>query len=163
MRTIPFVVIALTWSIATAHAADKDDQTPIVPSLFSIATPVVAADAAGDTDWMLPAIEFGPTRRGAVLPSLYVSLAALQAMDAYTTVTGVRRGAVEVNTLLSGLATNGSAMWAMKAGVTAGSILAAERLWKRHRRAQAIAVMAVSNGMMAMVAARNYSVLRSVR
>jgi len=51
----------------------------------------------------------------------------------------------------------------MKAGVTSGSIVLAERLWRSRRRAQAIAVMAAANGMMAAIATRNLSVLRAMR
>jgi hypothetical protein len=53
------------------------------------------------------------------------------------------------------------AVWAMKAGVTAGAIAAAEQLWRRRRRSQAIAVMVVSNAVMGLVATHNASVTRA--
>ena len=56
-----------------------------------------------------------------------------------------------------------AAVWAVKAGATAASIFAAERLWHQHRRAEAIAVMIATNGLMAAVAAHNASVLRAQR
>jgi hypothetical protein len=165
-RTFTLVVVALAWSATAATAADNTDKKTdktLASSLRAAATMTVSADAAGETDWTLRPIELGHRPRGAVLPSLYVSLAALQAVDAYTTVTGVRRGARESNAAMTGLAASPAALWAMKAGVTSGSIVLAERLWRSRRRAQAIAVMAAANGMMAAIATRNLSVLRAMR
>ena len=98
-----------------------------------------------------------------MLAPLYVSLGALQAFDGYSTLKGVNRGARESNVLVGGLAANPAAFWAVKAGSTAVSIYFAERLWRQHRRAEAITVMIVSNGVMAAIAARNASVLHSSR
>jgi hypothetical protein len=156
----------------------------VAAALFILAssTPVLAADAepisavsahseivelVGDTDWSLEPIRLGShlsgTSRGALLPSLYVSLAALNVYDAYSTRAGLARGAVEANRLMQGVAGNSAALWAVKGGTTAVSIFVAERLWRKHRRVEAIAVMVVSNGMMAAVAARNAAVLRTLR
>jgi len=104
-----------------------------------------------------------PATRGSLLPSLYVSLAGLNAYDAYTTVKGVARGATESNALMQGAAGTPAAMWAVKGGVTAGSIFVAERLWRSGHRAQAIGMMIASNAVMAAVGAHNSSVLRSQR
>jgi hypothetical protein len=121
-----------------------------------------AAEPRGtdDKEGALPAPQ--PTR-GPVLPVLYVSLAALNTYDALSTLQGVQNGARETNGLLAPVAGSAPAMWVVKGTATAASILAAERLWKSNRRAQAIAVLAVTNGMMAVVAARNASVLRQQR
>jgi len=108
----------------------------------------------------LPTINYS---RGAVLPTLYVSLAGLQAYDVYATTTGLRRGAVEANGVMKNVAGNPAAMWAVKAGVTTATIVIAEQLWKQHRRTAAIVTMIASNGLMAVVAARNASVLRAQR
>jgi hypothetical protein len=64
---------------------------------------------------------------------------------------------------MSGLASHPGALWAVKGGAAFISIYAAERLWRQHRRGQAIAMMAVSNGLMVAVAASNASVLRAQR
>ncbi len=97
--------------------------------------------------------------RGTLLPSLYVSLAGLNAFDAYTTTVGVAKGATEANPLMRGVAGKPAAMWAVKGCVTAASIYMAERLWKKNRKVEAITVMAITNGMMAVVAARNAAVV----
>jgi hypothetical protein len=98
--------------------------------------------------------------RGALLPVLYVGLGGLNAFDAFTTTRGLAAGrAVEGNPIVGGFAGKPAAMWAVKGGATFASVFIAERLWRRQHRAQAIAVMLVSNGMMAAVAMRNSSVL----
>jgi hypothetical protein len=122
-----------------------------------------ATALAGGVDWSLPPVHFGPATRGAVLPALYGSYAALQVFDAYTTLSGVRRGALEGNAVMSGMAANSAAVWGVKAGVTVSAVMISEHLWKQHRRGQAIAVMLAANGVMAGVAARNAAVLRTVR
>ncbi len=71
-----------------------------------------------------------PVSRGAALPILYGALAGLQAYDGWSTVSGVRRGAVESNRAIAGAATSSSAMWALKVGATSASVYAAERMWR---------------------------------
>jgi hypothetical protein len=88
---------------------------------------------------------------------LYISFAALQGLDAFTTVRGMNRGTVEANPLVGEMAGNPAALVAMKAGVTGATVLLTERLWKRNRVA-AVAMMAALNGMYAAVVAHNWRV-----
>jgi hypothetical protein len=104
-----------------------------------------------------------PIARGAALPVLYGVLAGLQAYDGWSTVSAVNRGAVEANPTMARVATNPGAMWALKIGATSASIYAAETLWRRHRRAEAIATMVAVNGMMVVVATRNASVMQGLK
>jgi hypothetical protein len=167
-------ILLTTVAVVPVYA---DDREPIgdtanadqMPALFlaaaaehagAAAADRVAPVGAADVDWSLPPVHFGAAPRGGLLPALYVSLAGLNAVDAYTTMKGLSAGATEANPLMKAVVGNSTAFLAVKGGVTAGSILVAERLWKSNRRAQAIAVMVVTNGMMAAVAARNVSVLR---
>jgi hypothetical protein len=99
-----------------------------------------------------------PARPSLLLP-LYASLGGLQACDGYFTLSGVRSGASESNPLMAGAARNPAVFWTLKGSATFASIYFSERLWRRHHRAEAVAVMIVSNGIMAAVAARNASVL----
>jgi hypothetical protein len=101
--------------------------------------------------------------RGAALPVLYGMLAGLNTYDGWSTVKAVRLGAIEANPAVAGIASNAPAMWAVKAGATMASVYAAERLWRRNRRTEAIITMVAVNGAMAMVAARNASVLRGMK
>jgi hypothetical protein len=98
-----------------------------------------------------------------MLPVLYGTLAGLQAYDGWSTVRATRAGATEANPALGGVASNTGAMWAVKVGATMASAYAAEGLWRRHRRVQAIVTMAAVNGMMAAVAAHNASVMRGLK
>jgi hypothetical protein len=111
-------------------------------------------------EWQ-PGVPVSPAFRGSALPSLYVSLIGLQMYDGYSTSRGLKQGAVESNSFMSSLASHPGALWAAKGGAAFVSIYTAERLWRQHRRGQAIALMVVSNSIMAAVAASNASVLRA--
>jgi hypothetical protein len=119
---------------------------------------------ATDVDWSLQPVEIGASSsRGPMLSTLYVSFAALQAYDAYSTSVGLRHGAVEANPMMSGIVGSTATLLAVKAAVTTTTFLVSERLWKQHRRGHAVAVMVISNGLMAAVAARNHAVLHEQR
>ena len=100
--------------------------------------------------------------RPKTLPALYVSYAALQAFDVYSTKQALALGAHEANPLMQGVVGNTGAMIAVKAAVAVGTIVAAERLWKTNKAA-AIGIMVASNGVAAIVAARNARTLRQLR
>ena len=155
IRLTATVALVLTFSGIPAFAADGDNAATVSGAAAAVAS------VAADVDWARPSTYVGDLSRGGVLPSLYVSLAGLQAYDGYSTITGLKRGAVETNGIMKNVAGNPAAMFAMKAGVTAASILMAERLWKQNRRTAAIVTMIATNGLMAAVAARNASVLRA--
>lgn len=96
-----------------------------------------------------------PKARPRILPVLYVSFVGLEAYDGYSTITGTAGGATETNPLLGRFTDNSYAIWAVKGGVSVALIYAAEQLWRRHHRGEAVAVMIISNGLMAGAAARN--------
>jgi hypothetical protein len=134
------------------------------PRVESAAVDASAESSFGpDVDWSLPLVHLGGPKRGNLLPALYVSLSGLNAFDAYSTSRGLSGAASEANPLMRPVASSPAAVWMVKGGVTAASITVAERLWRQNRRASAIAVMVISNGMMAAVSARNASVLRAQR
>jgi hypothetical protein len=128
--------------------------------MFFWASPAQASDDKTDKNEvvLLPAIERSPA-----LPALYVGLAALNVYDGVTTLRGVKNGAREANVMMAPIANSAPAMWVVKGAVTATTILAAERMWKAGHRRRAIALAAISNGLMVAVAARNASVLRAQR
>jgi hypothetical protein len=99
-----------------------------------------------------------PLERPSILPILYVTSGALQAFDAYSTISALHRGAVEANPLMGGVVTHPGLLIGVKASVVAGSIFTTEQLWRGHHRLAAIALMAGSNGVMAFVAAHNAAV-----
>ena len=153
----PIAVALITMSgvcAVPASVAAQDAVDP--PALF------VRMTAPAGTDSRLPG-RVSPAERGSALPALYVSLAGLQAFDGYSTSRGLKNGAVESNAILGALANHPAALWAVKGGTAFVSIYVAERLWRGHHRGQAIALMVVSNGMMAAVAASNASIIRAQR
>jgi len=153
IRAIAGAALMLTV-IATSASAD-DNAGSLAERAAALAATSEGAAAP------ISFVHIPKPSRGAVLPGLYVSLAALQAYDGYSTMTGLQRGAVEANGVMKNVAGNPAALWAVKAGVTTTSIVVAERLWKQNRRGAAIATMIATNGLMAVVAARNASVLRA--
>jgi hypothetical protein len=144
-----FVVASVTPALAADGGAEQAALT-----MSAAAVPAMAADV----DWSLAPVRMGARtpHRGALLPSLYVSLAALNAFDAMTTSKAVRSASgTEANPLMAGVAGHSAALWAVKGGATAASVLLAERMWRNHNRVGAIATMVITNGMMAAVAANN--------
>ncbi len=101
--------------------------------------------------------------RGAVLPFLYAGLAGLQSYDIYSTHEALRRGAVERNPIMAGAVGSQAVMFGVKAAVTTATIVTAERLWRQHRRTQAIVTLVAANSVMAAVAANNAAVLRGMK
>ena len=140
---IVIIILARSGAVAPAYASDETTGT---------ATPLE----------MSSAIKSGHSlSRPASLPVLYVSYAALQAYDVYSTQQALARGAREVNPLMQSVVGNQAAFWAVKATATVATIAAAEHLWKHKRnRKAAIAVLVASNAVAAVVAARNASTLR---
>lgn len=142
-------------------------RTIAVAALSVPALPASAADAPADgaatPAIVVPARVERALSRPTLLPALYVSYAVLQVYDVYSTRQSLAGGAREANPLMQGVVGNPGAFWALKAGATAGTILAAERLWKNNHKAAAIAVMVASNGIAAMVASKNARTLRQLR
>ena len=137
-----------------AHAAEE--TTP---------APVAAPFAAAEINTVAPNITWSDNKlssRPALLPMLYVSYAALQAYDVYSTRQALARGAREANPLMQGVVGNTGAFVAMKAGVAVATIAAAEKLWKTNKPA-AIGVMIAGNSVAAIVAARNTRTLGQLR
>lgn len=136
----------------------------VTPTLVSaqqvpLVAPVELSSSAVTPSLLAPP---SPFQRGTLF-GLSASLVSLQAYDAYSTLSAVKLGATESNPLMAGVAQHPAALVLLKGGVTAGSIFAASRLWKEHRRGAAIALLAATNGMMAVVAAHNASTLGSMR
>lgn len=101
-----------------------------------------------------------PAQGRTLLKGLYVGVAGLQALDVQTTLVALRGNAVEANPLMRGVVKSPAAFIGVKGGVTLGSIVAAEYLWKHGRRKTAVVMLAGMAVMMSGVAANNIAVLR---
>lgn len=143
------IAAAALVSLTTALPAMADENpTPVAAAVTTMGVPVGVQRALA---------------RPAALPALYAGYAALQAYDIYSTRQALGRGAQEANPLMQGAVGNTAAFVALKASVAAGTILAAERLWKNDKKAAAIGVMVASNVVAAMVASKNARTLRQMR
>jgi hypothetical protein len=164
-RILTAAVLAFTLMTAPAFAADGDATPPVGGLVISGAAlaAVTAAAPAPDPSADFSTNVFARVKRPAALPTLYVASAALQGYDAYSTLSAIRDGAVEANPVMKGVVKNPTAFVAMKAGVTALSIMAAEKMWKRGNRLGAVGVMVASNVAMGLVAANNARVLATMR
>jgi len=101
-------------------------------------------------------------RRPIGLPALYASFVALQSFDIYSTNKAIANGAHEANPMMKSVVGNPALFYGVKAVATVAPMLAAERMWKTNK-ARAVAIMLMSNGVMAAVAAHNASVLSHKR
>jgi hypothetical protein len=101
--------------------------------------------------------DHGP--RPMALKGLYAASIGLQAFDGYSTFVCLRPGHAELNPAMQGGQTP-TTLFVAKATMTLTTIALADQLWRQHHRGQAIALMVISNGVMAAVAAKNTSVLR---
>ena len=162
-RTILATCLAVFLVTIPAFAAEKD----LADKVDAVSADRV--DGVADTAVDVPTLTTvnpawsGLARRPSILTALYGGSAALQAFDAFSTLKALKGGAVEANPLMKGVVGNPGAFIAIKATVTGASILAAEQMWRNNHRVAAIVMMAASNGIMAVVAAHNASVLNGQR
>lgn len=101
-------------------------------------------------------------RPGALVP-LYVSLATLNFLDAHSTFQAVDAGAYEANPIVGSFVDNRAAVLALKAGVTTGTILLSELMWKQGRRKTSIAMLTALTLANALIVQHNYRVASSLR
>jgi Domain of unknown function (DUF5658) len=155
------VVTGLMTTTSSVLAADQQTTTTLTPTVAAAATSLAQRPDLASTINL--AAQFKMPRRPMPLSGLYAGSAFLQGYDAYSTLSALKSGATEANPLIRGITKNPAAFVALKAGVTAASIMGAERLRKDNHRTAAILMMIASNGMMAAVAAHNSAVLHRVR
>ncbi len=122
--------------------------------------PVVSAPlraAAGEAPSVPVTPRPAPHPRG-LLP-LFAGYAALQALDAQSTLSAINHGATEQNPLVAPMVSRPALFIAFKSAVTASTIVAADRLSRRHRLA-AYGLRLGLNSAYAMVVVHNYRVAR---
>jgi hypothetical protein len=171
LRTGVTAAFLLVWCTAPVAANDRVgdasagkpgiDLTAAVNAAFVPTATVRTFDAVAQSQTLLkvPApkeTEFSGTvlRRG-----LIASFAALQILDAHSTMKALDAGGREANPAMSAIASNSTALFAVKAGTAAATAYFVERLSKKHPKG-AIVVMAVLNSAYAAVVAHNYRVAR---
>ena len=88
---------------------------------------------------------------------LFAMYGALQVLDIHSTLRAVDRGASEQNAIIAPFVNRPAAFVAVKAGVSAATLIAADRLAKRNRFAS-YALMLGLNSAYAVIVAHNYRV-----
>ena len=111
-------------------------------------------DAADRIAVMAPVSSAIVVKRPSVLPALYVTFAAMQAWDVYSTAVALKAGARESNPVAAAVAGNPGSMIGVKAVSTASVIYFTERMWKRNP-VKAVLILAAINGATAAVSMHN--------
>jgi len=139
--TVLILMLAAAGAAPRAASAQAlDGLAPAIDAGSMLATPIAVA----------------PQRPAALVP-LYVSFAALQALDTASTMRALNRGGTEANPLVAPVVGSPAAFIGAKAAASALAIVASERLWKDHR-AMAIATMIGMNVGYSLVVAHNVRV-----
>lgn len=136
---------------STAHAQDFTIPARTLAPLFTQSTPLTTPARPERA----PAPRVAARADRGVLVPLYASFAALQMLDAHSTIRAVRAGGVESNPMMAGLADKPAALVALKAGVAFSTIALADKVRGRSR-VGAIVLMAALNSAYATVVAHNY-------
>jgi hypothetical protein len=132
-------VLAIALSSVAAAAQGSAEQKPVVMVSYSI-----------DVEGQMPEMP-------ASLTNMYFKHAALQGLDALTTISALNRGHAEANPLLS--SGNTALIVGGKIAATSLSVYLTQKLWKRNRKA-AIVTMFVTNAILSAAVINNSAVLR---
>jgi hypothetical protein len=151
---IPVAALAIV-GVLLSPALVSAQQVPAV-------APTALVESSASSAAPSPLLPSSHLQRGGLV-ALSASLVSLPAYDAYSTLSALKLGGTESNPLMQGVVRHPAALILLKGGVTASSIFAATHLWQQHHRGAAIALLAVTNGTMAAVAAHNASALRTWR
>jgi Domain of unknown function (DUF5658) len=150
----PTRAVALFASLAVSVPAAAQDHATQLPAA-AITISAVQLHTASE----LTAAKLATTPRPNSLVPLYLSFAALQALDVHSTLGALNRGGVEANPLMQSVTGNPASLVAIKAAGTAGVLYTSERLWKKNPAA-AIVFMVGANSAMAWVVQNNYRAAR---
>lgn len=103
--------------------------------------------------------ELRDRERPQALVPLYISFAALQALDVHSTTAAIEAGGRETNPVVRSAMTMPAGAVVLKAGTAAGVVYLTEKLWKRNRAAAIVTMVALNSAYVA-IAAHNYGVGR---
>jgi hypothetical protein len=152
--TASALILAVTISAPFVDTSTGADQPRAATTLAAAIAATPVPDTASEP-WMFDR----KVSRPAAVKVMYGTLAALQALDIYSTTRALNQGASEANPIVATTTANQGAMLAMKAVSTATTVYFAERAWKKNPKG-AVVLMAVVNGVTAAVVAHN---LRNAR
>jgi hypothetical protein len=157
------IALAVGWAAPAAAQHAVPTESPgianaSVVALLSTSEPLAPFEPPlMDTSAELTAVQVEPPpqRRPAALTPLYVSFAALQALDLHSTMRGVAEGGAEANPAMKPLVGQPAAFMVAKVAATAATVYVSERLWRRSRVGALVLMLSV-NGAYAAIVAKNY-------
>jgi hypothetical protein len=160
------LVLAL---VAAPRAEAQDDvqglRRPFVsfslgePSPFLPSNGIVTGRVTPVPPLPLGASPAAPAARRATLYTLEASFAALQVLDAVSTLKAIDRGHSEQNPLMRGLVDRPAAFLAVKAGATVTTLWLVHRVARQNTLAAILTLAAIDSGY-AMLVSRNLQALR---
>jgi hypothetical protein len=160
-RTPFFAAFSMLLIAGSASAQTVTTTEPTRPAIATMASNLFAENAGASLRLAEAApavapisVERGPSR-GALLPALYAAQVTLQVMDVHSSFKAFNQGAVEGNPMMRPFVGSKAGMLTVKVGVAAGTMIAAEHLWKNGNRVQAVALMVACNALSGYVVSHN--------
>lgn len=153
------LIVALVFLAFAAVSAPAFAQEPLRLDLSTaVSNSAPAAGTLADQLQIPRNNEFnaGP-KRSTLMTSLYISTAAMQALDVHSTLRALDHGAVEGNPLMENVTRNKVAFVALKAGVAFSTVMAARNMSKRNKVAAVLTLVAI-NSAYALIVNHNYRV-----
>lgn len=135
---------------------------PATLASVGVNLPATQPDVPAQGSWSAQAFRDSNRQRPAALKPLYVSYAALQALDIHSTLSAIHQGGREVNPLFAKVTESPAGVIAVKAGLAAATIVLIEKTWKHHRTAAVLSMIAF-NGAYTAIVARNYWIANNQR
>ncbi len=155
LLTLPCILLALLLVGTPEFPALKRALAMAFAPASAPPRPAAQADREARRPPAREATSAATRRRGIIVP-LYLSFAALQALDVHSTMAALERGGTrESNPLMAGVVGRPAAFVALKAATGAGIIYLTERVRARSRTT-AVIMMAAFNSLYATIVARNY-------
>jgi len=130
----------------TPPASRNQDNAPLRTAAEEVPVPASAEEVV--------ALNKTPRR---VLNASYLGLGVLQTLDAHSTLRALDSGMQERNPLMRWASSHPAAFISLKGAATAGTILVAEKIRKKHPK-RALAFMTAINAAYALVVVHNYRV-----
>jgi Domain of unknown function (DUF5658) len=154
LLTLPCILLALLL-VGSPEFPALDRALAMAFSPAPVAPPAIEAEGEVPQPPAPDRASPPATRRGIIVP-LYLSFAALQALDVHSTMAALERGGTrESNPVMAGVVGTPAAFIALKAATGAGIIYLTERVRARSRTT-AVIMLTAFNSLYAAVVARNY-------
>jgi hypothetical protein len=153
-----FAMLGAEGRDAAAESAERKPPVTLVHAALAAVESTMLPAVPDRGEWIRATVREPEARPGGLTP-LYVSLATLQALDAHSTLAGIDAGRREANPIVAPLTRDPALLIGTKTAVAAGTIVLSERIWRRHRTAAVVLLIAV-NAAHALAVAHNYRKLR---